>query len=149
MSIKKRVHEILGISQNPPALIQLHPDLFTAVAQIAVENGRTIHDVANELIHNALHDHRLATNSLRIWQQLTQREREITALIWLGLTNPQIAQRLSISPNTVKSHIKNILNKFNVHSKKSLTTLLSGLDLSDWIGDDQPQTDSSPNGVNP
>jgi hypothetical protein len=48
------------------------------------------------------------------------------------MTNPQIAQRLLISPNTVKTHIKNILSKFDVHSKKSLADLLTGLDLSDW-----------------
>ena len=132
MSIHKRFREILGVSQNPSAFVQLRPELLTAVEEIAAQNGRAIGDVANELISHALYDHQLAASSLQTWHQLTQREREITALIWLGLTNPQIAQRLLISPNTVKTHIKNILNKFNVHSKKSLTELLTGLDLSDW-----------------
>ena len=149
MSIQNKFREIFGISQNPTALVQLHPELFTAVKQIADENGRSINEVANELVHNALHDHRQAVSSLQIWQQLTHREREITALIWLGLSNPQIAQRLSISTNTVKSHVKNILSKFDVHSKKSLMPLLSGLDLSDWIGIEQPPTADSPDGVSP
>jgi len=149
MPITKRFREIIGISQNPTAFIQLHPDLLTAVTQIATENGRSVSDVANELVHNALHEHRLATNSLQVWHQLTQREREITALIWLDLSNKQIAQRLSISPNTVKTHIKNILHKFGVHSKKRLLSLLAGLDLSDWVGINDPKTTDSPNGVNP
>ena len=132
MSIHKRIREILGVSQNPAALIQLQPELLAAVEKIAVRDGRTIGEVANDMIHFALHEDQLAESSLQTWEQLTQREREITALIWLGLTNPQIAQRLLISPNTVKTHIKNILNKFNVHSKKSLSNRLAGLDLSHW-----------------
>lgn len=120
---------------------QLHAYDLQRVGQ---DEYRTIVEVANELIGHALYDHQLAASSLQTWQQLTQREREITALIWLGLTNPQIAERLLISPNTVKTHVKNILNKFNVHSKKSLSKLLAGLDLSDWANlgsdDDHPPT---------
>lgn len=132
MSIHRKFREILGIGQTRSAFVQLHPELLTAVEDIAAQNGRTVVEVANELISHALYDHQLATSSLQTWQQLTQREREITALIWLGLTNSQIAERLLISPNTVKTHVKNILNKFNVHSKKGLSNLLAGLDLSDW-----------------
>ena len=154
MSINHKIRELLGISQNPAALIQLRPELLTAVEKIAVRDGRTLGQVANDLIHFALCEDQLAESSLEIWQQLTQREREIAALIWLGLTNPQIAERLSISPNTVKTHIKNVLAKFNVHSKKRLQDLLLGLDLSDWahLGGATPRlptTSDSPGGVNP
>lgn len=149
----RKFREIFGISQDPSAFVQLRPELLTAVTEIAAQNGRSVGEITNELIHHALYDHRLAERSLQTWQQLTQREREITALIWLGLTNPEIAQRLSISPNTVKTHIKNILHKFNVHSKKSLADMLSGLDLSDWtdLGFDDPPSPTatdSPDGVN-
>ena len=154
MSMHRKFREILGIRQAPTALVQLRPELLTAVAEIAEQNGRSIGEITNELIHHALYDHQLAERSLQTWQQLTQREREITALIWLGLTNPQIAERLSISPNTVKTHIKNILHKFNAHSKKGLADMLSGLDLSDWAdlgldGLPSPTVTDSPAGVNP
>lgn len=154
MSIHKKFREILGVGQARSTFVQLRPELLTAVEDIAAQNGRTVGEVANELISHALYDHQLAASSLQTWQQLTQREREITALIWLGLTNPQIAERLLISPNTVKTHVKNILNKFNVHSKKSLSNLLAGLDLSDWAdlgsgGANPPTPASSPGGVNP
>lgn len=154
MSIHIKLREILGVTQSPSAFVQLRPDLLAAVEAIAARNGRTIGEVSNELISHALYDHQLAESSLQTWQLLTPREREITALIWLGLTNPQIAQRLSISPNTVKSHIKNVLAKFNAHSKKGLSNLLAGLDLSDWadLGASKsfsPTTTDSPGGVNP
>lgn len=149
----RKFREILGISQDPSAFVQLRPELLTAVTEIAAQNGRSIGEITNDLIHHALYDHRLAERSLQTWQELTQREREITALIWLGLTNPEIAERLSISPNTVKTHIKNILHKFNVHSKKRLADMLAGLDLSDWtdLGFDDlptPTPTDSPAGVN-
>jgi DNA-binding CsgD family transcriptional regulator len=42
---------------------------------------------------------------------LTQREAEILGLIALGLTNPEIAQRLFLSSHTVKTHINRIFAK--------------------------------------
>lgn len=149
-----KFRKILGIKENPSVLVQLRPELFSAVTKIAAQNGRSVGEIANDLIHHALYDHHLAESSLHIWQQLTPREREITALIWLGLTNPEIAQRLSISPNTVKTHIKNILSKFNVHSKRGLADRLASLDLSDWVdlgadGSVSPTPSDSPDGVNP
>ncbi len=132
MSIPKKFREILGIGNAAATFVQLRPELIAAIEKIAARDGRTPSEVANDMIHFALYEDHVAQNSLQTWQLLTPREREITALIWLGLTNLQIAQRLLISPNTVKTHIKNILNKFDVHSKKSLSDLLAGLDLSDW-----------------
>jgi DNA-binding NarL/FixJ family response regulator len=46
--------------------------------------------------------------------ELTEREREILALIGQHLTNPEIAQRLSLSPKTVRNHVSNILDKLQV-----------------------------------
>lgn len=150
----KKFRTILGLSEDPTALVQLRPDLLTAVSAIAAQDGRSIGEVVNELLGHALYDYQMATHSLDIWQQLTPREREVTAWIWLGLTNFQIAQRLSISTNTVKTHVKNILAKFDVRSKKRLALLLANLDLSDWtdMGDGQPPPPTpadSPSGVNP
>ena len=48
---------------------------------------------------------------------LTKRETEILKLIIEGLSNQQIAKRLSISIHTVKAHIESIYRKFGVHNK--------------------------------
>lgn len=50
-------------------------------------------------------------------EQLTPREREILALITEGVSTEQIADKLFISPQTVRNHIKNIYEKLQVHSK--------------------------------
>lgn len=46
--------------------------------------------------------------------ELTEREREVLALIASGNTNPDIAETLNISVKTVRNHVSNILNKLQV-----------------------------------
>lgn len=48
---------------------------------------------------------------------LTAREREILEFVALGMTNSAIADRLTISVNTVRNHVQNILAKLGAHSK--------------------------------
>ncbi|HJR79881.1 MAG TPA: response regulator transcription factor [Anaerolineales bacterium] len=54
---------------------------------------------------------------------LTEREREVLALMIEGLNNTQIAGRLSVSPSTIKSHVSNILSKLGVASRTEAVTL--------------------------
>ena len=48
--------------------------------------------------------------------QLTGRERQIVRFIAQGMTTPQIAEALSLSPETVKWHRKKILAKFSAYT---------------------------------
>jgi DNA-binding NarL/FixJ family response regulator len=48
---------------------------------------------------------------------LTAREIEVLGLVAQGLQNPEIAQRLVVSPRTVEHHVSRILRKLNVHSR--------------------------------
>jgi LuxR family maltose regulon positive regulatory protein len=50
-------------------------------------------------------------------EPLSERELEVLELIAKGLTNPEIASRLYLSPNTVKAHTRNIYGKLNVHNR--------------------------------
>jgi DNA-binding NarL/FixJ family response regulator len=51
---------------------------------------------------------------------LTRREKEILQLLADGLTGPQIAEKLFLSPLTVETHRKNLFRKFNAHSVQLL-----------------------------
>jgi DNA-binding CsgD family transcriptional regulator len=51
---------------------------------------------------------------------LTARERELASLVLKGFSNREIADRLFLSPYTVGDHLKAILEKVGVHSKREL-----------------------------
>jgi DNA-binding NarL/FixJ family response regulator len=55
-------------------------------------------------------------------RQLTARELEILALLAQGKSGPAMASELSISANTIRSHIQNILTKLQVHSRLEAAT---------------------------
>ena len=50
----------------------------------------------------------------QLFPDLTEREREILALIAQGYTNPAIAEKLVLSPKTVRNHVSNIFSKLQV-----------------------------------
>jgi DNA-binding NarL/FixJ family response regulator len=56
-------------------------------------------------------------DALALLDDLTDREREILALLAQGMRNDDIATQLYISPQTVQTHVRNILGKLRVHSK--------------------------------
>ena len=70
--------------------------LFSQIAQVAVQRGEAA-----------------ALAAVR----MTQREREVIALIAVGMSNKEIAHRLSIATETVKSHVRNVMEKLALHSR--------------------------------
>ena len=48
---------------------------------------------------------------------LTGREREVMALLAEGLKGPQVAQRLGISPDTVRTHVENAMEKLEARTR--------------------------------
>ena len=49
--------------------------------------------------------------------RMTRREREVIELIGEGLSNKEIAQRLNIAAHTVKSHVRNVMEKLALHTR--------------------------------
>ncbi len=49
--------------------------------------------------------------------RMTRREREVIDLIGEGLSNKEIAQRLNIATHTVKSHVRNVMEKLALHTR--------------------------------
>jgi DNA-binding NarL/FixJ family response regulator len=56
---------------------------------------------------------------------LSDREREVLALLIRGLRNSEIAERLAISPRTVEKHVHHILRKLDVGSRLAAVALAS------------------------
>lgn len=68
-------------------------------------------------------------------EQLTNRELEVLRLAATGISNPQIAARLQISVNTVKAHIKSILDKLNLENRTQLAAYATRKGLTTQEGD--------------
>lgn len=49
--------------------------------------------------------------------RMTRREREVVDLIGAGLSNKELAQRLNIATHTVKSHVRNVMEKLALHTR--------------------------------
>ncbi len=66
--------------------------------------------------------------------QVTEREREVLALVGEGLNNAEIAERLFITPLTAKTHVSRIMTKLMVRDRSQLVVLAyeSGLVKPGW-----------------
>ena len=55
--------------------------------------------------------------------ELTEREREVMALVAAGLTNDEIADRLGLSPATAKTHVSRIMSKLDARDRAQVVML--------------------------
>ena len=56
-----------------------------------------------------------------VWRkELSDREREVCDLVSRGYTNEKISESLDISETTVKTHLRNIYSKTNIHDRANL-----------------------------
>ena len=68
--------------------------------------------------------------------RLTAREREVLALVAQGCTNRDIGRHLFISGNTVKNHVRNILEKLQMHTRAEAVVFAVRENLLDDLDDD-------------
>ncbi|SFF56920.1 two component transcriptional regulator, LuxR family [Actinacidiphila alni] len=68
--------------------------------------------------------------------QLTEREREVMALVGIGLSNEEIARRLVVSPLTAKTHVSRAMVKLGARDRAQLVVMAyeSGLVRPGWLG---------------
>jgi DNA-binding CsgD family transcriptional regulator len=57
------------------------------------------------------------------WASLTDTERSVAELVAQGLTNPQVADQMFISPHTVKFHLRQVFRKLAIGSRVELARL--------------------------
>ncbi len=122
----------LGLKREKLRLFELDEALIHSVQDLARREGRSPGEVASGLVAEALERRQAAGELLRIWQGLSMREQEVAALACLGYTNPEIAEMLFLSEETVKTHLQRILRKFGLRRKDQLLLAFSEWDFSAW-----------------
>ncbi len=89
-----------------------------AAAKAAAE-GEVLIDpvILTRLLHQVAREREAKRDAQTLLDDLTDRERQILQLLAEGTRNDDIATKLFISPQTVQTHVRNILGKLRVHSK--------------------------------
>jgi DNA-binding NarL/FixJ family response regulator len=123
--------DLRGLFQRK-RLFAMDVDSFDALRLIAKQQGTHPNDVAARLVQAAVDEQALRDSALEYWEMLSPREKQVTALICLGLTTRQIASRLQLAPTTVKTHAENTLHKFRAANREVLRQMLSDFDLSQY-----------------
>jgi DNA-binding NarL/FixJ family response regulator len=92
-------------------------ELLSAAKSAA--DGEVLIDPATltRLLAQVAREREAQRDAQNLLDDLTEREREILQLLAEGRRNDDIATKLFISPQTVQTHVRNILGKLRVHSK--------------------------------
>ena len=135
MSIRDRLLYLIGLRPTPDPRtyhLDLSDSLQTSLSTIARDEGRPEHDLIPELLNAGLTQYTSNERLWKKWESLSPREKDVAALVCLGYTNKEIGGRLNISPQTVKTHLRNVLIKFNFRTRFELKLNLQGWDFSYW-----------------
>ncbi len=133
MSLWQHVLRLLGYQKTSDRLsFSVDVSLIRSLQDLAEQESRSETELAAELLSYALAQRDVAEANLQRWRGLSEREQQVTALICLGFTNRQIAARLVISPETVKSHVSRVLLKFGLRARTELRRTLADWDFSAW-----------------
>jgi NarL family two-component system response regulator LiaR len=92
-------------------------DVLDAVKSAAVGEVLIDPGTLTRLLAQVAREREAQRDAMSLLNDLTEREREILQLLAEGLRNDDIAGKLYISPQTVQTHVRNILGKLRVHSK--------------------------------
>ena len=129
----QRLLYVLGLQpSSAPRNYQQVETFHSLISELAQQEQRPEEEVHAGLLAAALAQ-RQSTNYLwDRWHSLSPREQEVAAFICLGYTNNIIAARLGISHTTIKTHVRNILIKYQLHGKGELRIALQDWDFREW-----------------
>jgi len=132
MNILRWLQYLLDPRSPNPRRYAFDDTLLETLHSLAEQEQCSTEELAAGLLEAALARRQALDGNQQRWETLTGREQEVAALACLGCTNRQIAARLVLSPETVKTHLRSVLHKFGLRSKAELRQALAGWDFSGW-----------------
>jgi DNA-binding CsgD family transcriptional regulator len=131
MSFWLRLLSALGFQVPTERTYYLDEELVKSLQILAEQEQRTEGEVAANLITDAFSRRLAHQDLLQRWQTLSPREQQVAMMICLNYSTGEMAGQLVVSTHTVKTHVRNILVKFDVHSRGELRLLLADFDFGD------------------
>ncbi|MGB9640294.1 MAG: response regulator transcription factor [Anaerolineales bacterium] len=126
------LRKALGSSPAQQHTFTFDTQLNHMLRVLAEQEGRPVQQIANELLTYALSERFAAQEYLQRWQRLSRREQQVVALLCLGYSYRQIAEQLIVSYDTIKTHVRNSLHKFDLDNVSELRRALADWDFSQW-----------------
>ncbi|MCK9336798.1 MAG: LuxR C-terminal-related transcriptional regulator [Arcobacteraceae bacterium] len=121
LAIAQKMFQLGVNGYGNPIMASLY--LQSAIETINKDMIWLIPELTTQIIKNISTSDISSSNETEILNQLTHKEQEIAILIKEGHTNIYISERLDISINTIKTHIKHIYEKLHVNDKISFALL--------------------------
>jgi DNA-binding CsgD family transcriptional regulator len=107
-------------------------ELIAVIKDVAKQQKRAEEEIIADFTKVGLNQFRTQNELQNRWSSLSHREQQVAALICLGYRNYEIAQTLGIAPETVKTHLQHIFDKFHLRASKELRLALKDWDFHDW-----------------
>ena len=135
MSLFRRLMQQLSGKKDRPegSRVFLQDEgLIAVIKDVAKQQQRAEEEIIADFAAVGLNQF-LAQNEMeQRWSSLSRREQQVIALVCLGHRNHEIAKILTIAPETVKTHLQSIFDKFDLRSSKELRLALKDWDFRDW-----------------
>lgn len=133
MSIWRKLLSVIGLRPiSAPRKYQVSESMQVTLTTLSQHEGRPEDDLIQDLLAAGLTHYYSSDVLLNQWETLSPREKDVAALVCLGFTNKEIGFRLGISPETAKTHLRNVLIKFNMNTRSELKLSLNGWDFTLW-----------------
>jgi DNA-binding NarL/FixJ family response regulator len=98
-------------------------ELIRAIRVVAAGDALLAPKVTSRLLADLAAQPEVARAAPSELDSLTEREREVMALVATGLTNRAIAEKLVVSPATAKTHVSRAMRKLHAHDRAQLVVL--------------------------
>ena len=135
MSLLKRLKQyLLGETDSAEAsrVFLQDEELIAVIKDVAKQQRRAEEEVVADFTKAGLNQFLTQNEMQQRWTSLSHREQQVVALICIGYRNYEIAQTLGIAPETVKTHLQHIFDKFHLRASKELRLALKDWDFHEW-----------------
>ena len=127
------VDSLFYFRKRPPSRVEIpvDADVLAMLRELTKDQEFSTEELAAILLKKAVIEHyQIKSENTQHWEALSPRQKEVAALACLDYTNAEIAERLDIALATVKTHMREILRKFNVRGRHQLRFMLRRWDFS-------------------